>query len=122
MLFEFINTSATHVVTLCEANGLQLPAAKEKLQDWIIVQSTDFNMAILLRNRIGAKNTLLYDNTEPFGTYRDSVDDPTPPDEPESVLWYMITEVVFGYEATVVCEGKESAKAEGYPETAHVVP
>ena len=122
MLLEFINKSATHVVTLCEANGLQLPAAKEKLKDWIIVQSTDFNMAILLRNRIGAKNTLLYDNTVPSGTYRDYVDDPTPPDGPESVLWYMITEVVFGYEATVVGEGKESAKTEGYPESANVVP
>ena len=64
LLIELINKSATRIVALCEANGLQLPAAEEKLKGWIIVQSSDCNLAVSIGNDKGATFKLLYDSTD----------------------------------------------------------
>ena len=113
LLIEFINKSATHIVALCEANGLQLPAAEEKLKRWISVQSSDYNLAILIRHDKGATTKVLYDSTDYQHAYRDFADDPTPLSQPCAYRWYMITEVTFGYE--------DNARAHRYLEggTAH---
>ena len=91
LLIEFINKSATHIVALCEASGLQLPAAEEKLKRWIIVQSADYNLAVLIRSGKGATIKLLYDSTDFHNAYRDIADDPTPLNQPCKYLWYIIT-------------------------------
>ena len=91
LLIEFINKSATHIVALCEANGLQLPAAEEKLNRWVIVQSSDYNLAVLIRNDKGATIKLLYDSTDYKHAYRDVADDPTPLNQPCKHLGYILT-------------------------------
>ena len=113
LLIEVSSKSATHIVALCEANGLQLPAAEEKLERWIIVQTSDYNLAVLIRNDKGATIKLLYDSTDYQNAYRDFADDPTPLNQPCKYLWYIITEVTFGY--------VDNARAQRYleEETAH---
>ena len=106
MLFNLLAKNSSHVICLCEADGLQGEKPKQFLADhhWDFVQSYDRNMAVGARMGKNMQIKILYDTTDPeYKQYQNYEDDPIKPGTPETILWYMIVEVKYG---TEYCPGQ----------------
>jgi hypothetical protein len=98
MMVELLARNSCHVMTVCEAAGLERPEFLARLRGWKLVMSYDSNMSIGVRGDDSTTVRILFDNTHPDQESRVFSDDPTPLHGREMDLWYMIAEIFFGEE------------------------